>query len=169
MKLIEKKLFTVARRATPLLCVTLFALALRLGGAAASLINFEQDKNDVAAARPFVGVWKVKEHPRDIFYRVITIGMEGDKLTAAVRSTLIYFEPGTNVGRIAEERDHPLSDIKIEGATLTAKLTWTRRTGVEVQNLETLYRMTLVNNDEIKIECAGEPTLYDGLTLKRDK
>jgi hypothetical protein len=52
---------------------------------------------------------------------------------------------------------------------LTARFSWWKQSGGEAQNLETLYRMTLVNNDEIKIECAGEPTPYDRLTLKRKK
>jgi hypothetical protein len=90
-------------------------------------------------------------------------------VTATVRSPLIYYESGTGVGRIAEEQDHPLSDLTIEGAKLTARLTWTKQSGGETQNLETLYRMTLVNNDEIKIECVGEPSPYDRLTLKREK
>ena len=175
MKLFEKKASVGARRATSLFWATLFALALSGGGTAAFPINFEQDKNsqdknyDVAAAKPFVGVWKVKEHPRDIAYRVVTIKMEGSRLTAAIRFTLVYYEPGTGIGRIAEERDHPLHTITIEGATLTAKMTGKKESGGEIQNLETLFRVTLVSNDEIKVECAGEPSPYDGLILKREK
>ncbi|MBO0862423.1 MAG: hypothetical protein J2P21_28780 [Chloracidobacterium sp.] len=175
MKLIEKKLFAIAHRATLSVMVALFALALSSSQAAAFPINCGGNKNsqnrnyDAAAARPFVGVWRVKEHPRDIFYRVITIKMEGERLTAAVRFSLIYYEPGTNVGRIAEERDHPLSDLKIEGSTLTARLIGTKQAEGDTQNLETLYRMTLINSDEIKVECAGEPSPYDNLTLKREK
>jgi hypothetical protein len=85
MKLIEKKPFAVAHRAALLLWATLFALALSSGGAEAFPINFKKDKNsqdrnyDIVATRSFAGVWKVKGHPRDIFHRVVTIKMEGDK------------------------------------------------------------------------------------------
>ena len=169
MKLFEKSASVGAQSARSLLWVTLFALALS-GGTAAFPVNIKQDKNyDVASAKRFVGVWKVKEHPRDIAYRVVTINMEGGSLTAAIRSTLLYYEPGTGVGRIAEERDHPLHTLSIEGATLTGRMTWKKESGGEIQNLETLFRVTLVSGDEIKVECAGEPSPYDGLVLKREK
>jgi hypothetical protein len=169
MKLFEKEASVGAQSARSLLWVTLLALVLS-GGTAAFPVNIKQDKNyDVASAKRFAGVWKVKEHPRDIAYRVVTIKMEGARLTAAIRSTLLYYEHGTGVGRIAEERDHSLHTLSIEGATLTGKMTWKKESGGEVQNLETLFRATLVSNDEIKVECTGEPSPYDGLVLKREK
>jgi hypothetical protein len=175
MKHFEKKIPAGARRTSSLFWVTLLALVLSGGGAAAFPINFAQDKNsqeknyDAAAAKRFAGVWKVKEHPRDIAYRVVTIRLEDEKLTAAVRSSLIYYEPGTGIGRIAEERDHPLHTLAIVGPTLTSRMTWKKESGGEIQNLETLFRMTIVSDDEIKVECAGEPSPYDGLVLKREK
>jgi hypothetical protein len=31
------------------------------------------------------------------------------------------------------------------------------------------FRVTLVSNDELKVDCAGEPSPYDGLALKREE
>ncbi|MGH9840158.1 MAG: hypothetical protein ACREEM_15360 [Blastocatellia bacterium] len=170
MKLFEKKPSAVARRATALFVVMLFTLALSGAGVAGFPINLRQNKTyDVATAKRFVGVWKVKERPSDIAYKVLTFKMEGDRLAGTIRSTLVYYEPGTGVGRIAEEQDHSLQALTVEGATLTAKLTWKRGSGGEVQDLETRFRVALVSEDEIKVECTGEPNPYDGLVLKREK
>ncbi len=175
MKFFERKPSAGARRAAASLWITLFALALAGSGVAAFPNHFWQDKNsqekkyDVATAKRFIGTWKGKESPRDIAYKVLIFKLDGDRLTGTIRSTLIFHEPGTGVGRIAEEQDHPLHTQTLEGATLTTKLTWKRESGGKIQDLETIFRVTLVSDDEIKVECTGEPSPYDHLVLKREK
>jgi len=112
MKLLEKKTSVHRRRATALLGITLFALALVGAGAAALPLNFQQEaalppntrrvkapqNNNPAAAARFVGTWKgvgaslgEPDPVRD--EHVIIFTMEGEKLVGTYRIGPREFKP----------------------------------------------------------------------------
>jgi ketosteroid isomerase-like protein len=69
------------------LAITLFALTLSGVGATAFPINIMQNQNnEIAAAKRFVGTWKGKLKPEDIADKVIISKMEGNRLTGTQRA-----------------------------------------------------------------------------------
>jgi beta-lactamase regulating signal transducer with metallopeptidase domain len=155
MKLLEKKTFTNTRRAMALLGITLFALTLSGAGAAAFPINVTQDKNsqdkspDVATAKFFVGTWKGKIRPDFIIDHVLIFKMEGARLTGTQRTPRVHVNP-EGEQRLLSDGYSPLPALTVEGKTLSWKIK-----NQEKPELEYVWKVTLVSDDEILVEGVG--------------
>jgi hypothetical protein len=151
MRLVEKKSSAGTRRAAAWLGITLFALVFSCAGAAAFPITITQDKNsDVATAKLFVGTWKGQIRPDQIDDQILVFKMEGDSLTGTSRERRVFMNPG-GVRWATSDRYVPLTDLKIEGKTLTGKIK-----NQEKPDLEYLWKATLVGDDEIQVEVVKE-------------
>lgn len=72
--------------------------------------------------------------------------MEGDRLTGTNRERRVFVNPG-GVRWLTSDRYIPLTDLTIEGKTLTGKIK-----KQEKPDLEYLWKATLVSDDEILVE-----------------
>lgn len=159
MKLLEKKPTIHSRRATALLAVSLFALALLGAGAAAIPLSVQQEKsttNELAAR--LVGRWKAIIS-RDRIHELI-FTMEGEKLVGSMR--------------VGDDAFKPLPALKVSDKDVSWKEKDTTRPGLVL-----VTNVRLMSEDEILFE-AVNPFDYYGAekllevhpttwTLKRQK
>src|SRR5262249_54837704 len=142
---------TNTRRATALLGITLFVLALAGAAVAAFPINIQQDQNQsVATATRFVGGWKRTDShpPMDNAYVFI---LEGNQLRGTGR-TLMYQRPAPGEGgerKLIMDDHSPLANLAVEGATLT----WTF---MPANSPVLHWRASFVSDDEILVEFCGK-------------
>src|SRR5262245_9475203 len=144
MKLLAKRTTTNTRRATALLGITLFALALAGAVAAAFPINIQE------TATRFVGGWKNpnSDPPMENAYVFM---LEGNQLRGTGR-TVMYEKPAP--GTVGELKlvidDHsPLANLTLEGATLT----WTF---TPANSPVHHWRASFVSDDELLVEFCGK-------------
>ena len=170
MKLLAKQTSAHSRRATALLGITLFVIALAGAVAAAFPINIQQDQDQsVPIATRFVGGWKRtnSDPPMENAYVFM---LEGKQLKGTVR-TVMYLKPapGAKAERKLVLDDHsPLSNLTLVGETLT--WTW------GAANNPVIYsRASFASEDELLVEvCGKQPCSPDQPaelkeTLKRQK
>jgi len=164
MKLLEKKTSANAKRAMVLLGVTLCALALLGAGAAAFPIDIPQDENeDIPIAARFVGGWKrtASDPPTDNAYVFM---LEGNQLRGTVRTAMrLKPVPGSGAEpRLIKDIHSPLSNLTLEGETLTWKL--------PLANSQAVYfRASLVSEDELLVDnCGKQPCSPDHPTESKE-
>jgi BlaR1 peptidase M56 len=168
MKLLMKKNLISTQRATALLSVTLFALAIAGATAAAFPISIQEGQNQtVAAAKPFVGAWK-RITPGPPTENAYIFMLDGVQLKGTIRTAM--FEkpaPGT-VGELKLVRDlyAPLPNLTVEGRTLT----WTSSHGNSSH-----MKASFVSEDELLVEvcmkqaCSPDRPADIKETLKRQR
>lgn len=170
MKLLAKQTSVNSRRATALLGITLFVIALAGAVAAAFPINIQQNREQsVATAKRFVGAWK-NTNPELPVENAYVFMLEGNQLRGTSR-TVMYEKPAP--GSVAELKlvldDYsPLANLIVEDAAITWKFT--------PENSPTLHwRASLINEDDLLVEfCGKQPCslgqpLVNKETLKRQK
>ena len=157
MKLVEKKTFANAERATVLVGVTLCALALLGTGAAAFPIDIPQDENEsIPTVTRFVGGWKrtASDPPTDNAYVFM---LEGNQLRGTVRTAMrLKPVPGSGAEpRLIRDIHSPLSNLTVEGEILTWKFPLANGQAVH-------SRARLVSEDELLVEnCGKQPCSPD--------
>jgi hypothetical protein len=170
MKLLAKQTSVNTRRATALLGITLFVMALAGAVAAAFPINIRQNREQsVATAKRFVGAWK-NTNPEPPVENAYVFMLEGSQLRGTSR-TVMYEKPAP--GSVAELKlvidDYsPLANLIVEDATITWKFT--------PENSPTHHwRASLMNEDDLLVEFCGKQPCSPGQpvvnkeTLKRQK
>jgi hypothetical protein len=161
--------------------IALLSLALACAVAIAFPVNLEQEKNaqdkNVEAAKRFVGTWRGKPHdmPRDMppntnIDAVLIFKIEDGRLKGTVRALGIR-RRNEEAPQIVRDEYVPLSELNVEGKTLTWKENW------PLPEHEKLSKVTLISDDEILFESvgaersSGRPTLLKPISykLKREK
>jgi hypothetical protein len=152
MKLFREIPSAVKQPARVWLVITLFALALSGIGAAAFPITIMQNQNnEIAAAKRFVGTWKGKSKPESIAEHVLIFKLEGDRITGTQREFSIRQENGGSP-QLVSDQYVALPELTVKGTTLT----WKNKMKVlQDQFLDTLHRVTLTGDDEMLVESVG--------------
>jgi beta-lactamase regulating signal transducer with metallopeptidase domain len=181
MKLFEKMPSAGKRPARVWLAIALFALALSGAGVAAFPINIVQNQNnDLASAKRFVGTWKSNLKRSDIADQVLIFKIEGGRLTGTQRELLITKEKDGSQ-KIESDRYVPLPELSVNGT----EVTWTSKLKVSQDQepdieLDILNRVSLVGDDKILFEKTGKSRIakngrqggaavHVGYDLKKEK
>ena len=150
MKLLAKRTTTNTRRATALLGITLFALALAGAVAAAFPINIQDQNQSVPTATRFVGGWK-RTNSDPPLENAFVFMLEGNQLRGTGR-TVMYEKPAPGVKgelKLVIDDHSPLANLTLEGATLT----WTF---TPANSPVHHWRASFVSDDELLVEFCGK-------------
>jgi beta-lactamase regulating signal transducer with metallopeptidase domain len=157
MKLFEKMPSAGKRPARVWLAIALFALTLSGVGAAAFPINIVQNQNnDLASAKRFVGTWKSKLILQDSAGMVFIFKLEGDRLTGAQR-VFIAREEKDGSQKLASNQYLALPELSVNGNAITwmTKMKVPQEQGPDIE-VDILNRVSLVGDDAILFEKTGK-------------
>lgn len=133
MKLLEKKSFAPSRRATALLAITLFALAM-VGAGVAALPLRTQQESSAAGANPLIGKWKAIISGDRIHELIFTL--EGGKLVGSMR--------------VGDDGFKPLPELLAKKAS--HKEVWWKEKDPRRPKVVLITNVRLLNEDEILFE-----------------
>lgn len=148
MKLFEKMPSASKRPARVWLAITLFALTLSGVGATAFPINIVQNQNnEPASGKRFVGTWKSNLNRSDLADQVLIFKIEGGRLTGTQREIPVRNEKGG-------ESDLP--ELTVNGPVITwmSKMKVSQDQEPDIE-LDILNKVSLVGDDKILFEKSG--------------
>jgi beta-lactamase regulating signal transducer with metallopeptidase domain len=157
MKLFEKMPSAGKRSARVWLAIALFALTLSSVGAAAFPINIVQNQNnDLASAKRFVGTWKSKLIVQDSAGMMFIFKLEGDRLTGG-RRVFIARKEKDGSQKLASNQYDPLPELSVNGNEITwiTKMKVPQDQGPEIE-VDILNKVSLVGDDAILFEKTGK-------------
>jgi beta-lactamase regulating signal transducer with metallopeptidase domain len=155
MKLFEKMPSVSKRPARVWLAITLFVLTLTGVGATAFPINIEQNQNnDPAAAKRFVGTWRSNLNRDDIADQVLIFKIEGGRLTGT--------QGEIPVRNGSQKLVSDLPELSVNGTTITwmSKMKIPQNQEPEIE-LDVLNKVSLVGDDKILFEKSGKKETVD--------